>query len=803
ATLIRGGELHLPPAAHYDPSQITEAIAEQRITLLNCTPSAFYPLVEQGNPASYEKLDSLRVVFLGGEPISIPRLRPWMESDACRSEVANTYGPTECTDICAYYRMKPENIDAHAVVPIGRPIFNTELLVLDDQLRLCPPGVAGELCVAGQGVGAGYINDPELTAEKFIPHPFSDEPGARLYRTGDSARFLPDRNIEFLGRIDNQVKIRGFRVEFGEIEAVLRKHPLVQDALVALASAPALNRLVAGLVPRESAALNVDDLRAFAAKMLPEYMVPSVFVVLDSLPLTPSGKVDRRALSLETDAHAEPSKTYVPPRTPTEEQIARIWSDVLRLERVGRSDHFFELGGHSLLAIQALSRIRTELAADIPLRAIFESPTVEGLAERLEQAKTQGRQPDDTIPGVSERSPNGSRLSFSQTRMWFMDQIAPESAAYNIAVPIRFTGALRKEALKRSVDELVRRHESLRTTFQNTADELVQVVTPELALEMPEIDLRGIPEPLRLEEAKRLLREEASQPFDLERGPLFRVLLVRLAEDDQVLLLSMHHAVSDQWSLGIIAHEIASLYNAFSQALPASMDPSPVQYADFAVAESRRLTGERWERQLAYWKKQLSGLQPLELPTDHPRPSIQTFHGAHDQLSLTKELVEELKKLGVEENATLFMVFLTAFKALLLRYSGRHDVAVGSPIANRNRTEWERVIGTFVNVLVLRTDLSGNPTFREVLRRVREVALDAFAHQEMPFDKLVEELQPTRDTSRSPLVQVLFNFHNPPPGKIDLAGLSWAPFEIDTWASQFDLCVTIDPGITRKIRVGY
>ncbi len=452
-----------------------------------------------------------------------------------------------------------------------------------------------------------------------------------------------------------------------------------------------------------------------------------------------------------------------------------------------------------------MSRIRKELEIEITLRAIFEAPTLVELAHRVEEAGRQSQKAKEIAPILTAAAPraSGLPLSYSQARIWFMHQLAPESGAYNVAAPIRFTGVLHKEALKRSLDEVVRRHESLRTTFRNSEGEPIQIVTPDLRLEMPEIDLRRLPEEVRLEEAKRVLREEAGRPFDLEQGPLIRVILLQLDEEDHVLLLNMHHVISDQWSLGVIAREITSLYNAFCSALPTSMELLPVQYADFAVSQGKYLTGERWETQLSYWKKQLSNLQPFELPTDHPRPSVQTFHGAHHSLSLSKDLVERLKKLSAQENASLYMAFLAAFKTLLLRYSGQEDIAIGSPVANRDRLEWEGIIGTFINILVLRTDLSGNPTFREVLQRVREVALEAFAHQEMPFEKLVEELQPDRDPSRPPLFQVLFNFHTPPPGKIGLAGLSWVPFEIDTRASQFDICVTIDPEITRKIWVAY
>jgi amino acid adenylation domain-containing protein len=532
-------------------------------------------------------------------------------------------------------------------------------------------------------------------------------------------------------------------------------------------------------------------------------MIPAAFVSLDSLPLNLQGKVDRQALPPPDGIRSTPSKSYVPPRTATEEQIASIWADVLGLERIGGDDHFFELGGHSLLAAQVISRIRKDFAVDIPFRAIFEAPTVAGIAALIENTKPTDAKPREMLAPTSAPEGNLLPLSFSQTGMWFMEQLAPNSAAYNIAATIRFTGKLQKEALQRSLNELVRRHESLRTTFQNTGEELVRIVTPELVLKIPEMDLRNIPSTSRLEEAKRILKEEAGRPFNLAQGPLIRVLILRLDEQDHVLLLNIHHAVSDQWSMGVIAREMTSFYNGQCEGAASCANSLPVQYSDFAAWQGKWLNSADWETQLSYWKRKLANFQPLEFPTDRARPPVQTFHGAHDRLSLSKETIDGLKRLSAQENATLYMAFLAAFKALLLRYYGQEDIAIGSPIANRNRIEWEEVVGTFINILVLRTDLSGNPTFREVLQRVRKVILEAFSHQEIPFQKLVEELQPKRETTRPPLVQVLFNFHHAPPGNIDLASLSWVPFEIDQWASQFDISVTIDTEITRKIWMGY
>jgi amino acid adenylation domain-containing protein len=803
--LTRGATLILRTDSMLESaSAFLEKCRDWRVTVLDLPTSYWHELTARLFSEGLVMPDPIRLVIIGGERAIPERLTLWRSCVSKRIRLLNTYGPTETTVATTMCDLThEEDSDSFTEVPIGRPISNVQTYVLNESLNPVPSGVAGELCISGVGLARGYLNRPDLTAEKFVANPFDPKPGSRLYKTGDLVRYHSHGTLEFLGRIDHQVKIRGFRVELEGIDAVLRKHPLVQDVAVVQDGSSAQRQLIAYLVAKQGANLNQSELKAFTTKKLPAYMIPTLFVVLDSLPLTPNGKVDRKALSLLEVRRDKPAKIHVPPRTHTEKQIARIWAEVLGLERVGRDDHLFELGGHSLIAIQIISRIRKELKVDMPLRAIFEAPTIAEFAQRIEIAKLPALTPGDTALASLAQQRRNIPLSFSQTRIWFMDQLAPESAAYNIVATIRFTGRMEKEALKRSVDEVVRRHESLRTTFRKRGEELIQVATPELVLEIPEMDLRNLSEAARLEEAKRISRQEASRPFDLERGPLIRVLLIRLDEEDQVLILSIHHAICDQWSLGVISREMTSFYSAFCKASTASLETLPLQYSDFALWQGEWLTGPRLETELSYWKRQLADLQPLELPTDHPRPSVQTFHGGHLQLTLSKEMVEGLKKLGVQENATLYMLFLAAFKTLLLRYSGQQDIAIGSPIANRNRIEWEGVVGTFINVLVLRTDLSGKPTFREALRRVRQVVLEAFSHQDLPFEKLVEQLQPKRDPSRPPLFQILFNFHHLHPGKIDLEDLSWVPFEIDTWASQFDISVTVDPEITRKIWVAY
>jgi amino acid adenylation domain-containing protein len=748
---------------------------------------------------------SVRLVIIGGEEAIPERLAQWQARVSRTVKLINTYGPTETTVTATVYDLTDYSgkNGSSEEIPIGAPIPNVQTYVLDQNLTPVPIGVPGELHVGGVGVARGYLNQPALTAKKFIRNPFSNDSESLLYKTGDLVRWRADGNLEYLGRLDRQVKIRGFRVELDGIETILKTHPLVKDAAVTQDCSSIQKRLVAYLTPKQGAVLNVAEVKNFVSTRLAEYMVPTTIIVMDSMPVSHSGKVNRRALPNPDDWSAPSCRSIEPPQTPTEARIADLWRELLGMKVVGRSDHFFELGGQSLLAAQLVSRIRKELTVEIPLRLIFEVPVLARFAERVDEALRSEERVTNVVPVLLSPHGHEAPVSQSQARIWYMHQLAPQSAAYNIAAPIRFTGVLQKEALTRSLEEMVRRHDSLRTTLRSTGGEPVQIISPALTLAIPEVDLANVPENGRLNEAKRILSEEARRPFDLENGPLIRVLLLRLADEDHVLLINMHHVISDQWSLGVLAREVTALYNGFSKSLSPSIDGLRPQYADFAIWQDQWLSPERLDAQLMYWKTQLADMEPLVLPTDDPRPSVQTFRGSYQSLNLSPGLVERLNRHAAHENATLYMIFLAAFKALLCRYSGQQDIAIGSPVANRSRLEWEEVVGTFINILVLRTDLSGNPSFRQVLQRVRQVVLDAFTNGDVPFEMLVKEVQSGRDPSRSPLIQVLFNFQSTPAAKIDLLGLSWMPFEIDQSSSQFDLSVTVDPEITRKILIAY
>jgi amino acid adenylation domain-containing protein len=785
-TLLAGARLIIAePNAHRDCRYIAEKIRDNGVTILHCVPSFLRLLVTE--PAFADAV-ALRAVMCGGEALTPDIVAEFGRHSGAK--LYNVYGPTETIIDSAYWLCDGSNGDS--TVPIGRPIPNASIHILDANLRPVPTGVAGELYIGGVSLARGYLNLPALTAEKFIPDPFSSEAGNRLYKTGDLARYQQDGNIQYLGRADYQVKIRGFRIELGEVETALALHPSVSQTIVIVhEGALGERRLVAYVVAQPRCAPAAIELRNFLKDKLPEHMVPAVFVMLDSFPLTSNGKVDRRALPSPSDTRPELGKAFVEFRTPTEELLAEIWAQVLGVERVGIYDDFFDLGGHSLLATQVVSRIRETFQVEMPLRRLFETPTVAGLAEDLELSRRDGRNlqlsPIQPIPRDGNLP-----LSFAQQRLWFIDQLDPGNSVYNFPVALRLKGSLNLAALEQSLNEIVRRHETLRTTFSMVDGQPAQVIASSLTITLPIVDLTELPEVERETEVQRLVVEEARRPFDLARGPLLRASVLKLADGEQVGLLTMHHIVSDGWSAGILIREMAALYQAYCAGSPSPLPELPIQYADFAHWQREWLQGAVLQRQLDYWKKQLEGSPPLlELPEDHPRPAVQTFRGGHQSLLLPKSIGSELTALSRREAATLFMTLLAAFKVLLHCYTRQDDLVVGTPVANRNRLEIEGLIGFFVNSLVLRTSLSGNPTFRELVRRVRKVCVDAYAHQDLPFERLVEELHIERDLSRNPLFQVMFVLQNASMHAVELPGLTLNPVIAEGGTTHFDLTLHI------------
>jgi amino acid adenylation domain-containing protein len=762
ATLVLRGE-DVPTAAELFGDRF------YGVTIINITTAYWHSLAAALDGGHHTLPAALRLVNIGGERARPEHVAAWHAvAPGCRLQ--NLYGPTETTAIATVWQLHPEQLRPGREVPIGAPLPNYTAYVLDPRGRPVPIGVPGELHLGGDGVARGYLNRPELTAEKFVASPFG--PG-RLYRTGDIARWFPDGTLEFLGRIDHQVKIRGFRIEPGEIEAALAEHPAVHHAVViAREDAPGEPRLVAYVVGRDGA-IPAAELRAFVKPKLPDYMVPFAFVAVERIPITANGKLDLQALPApDPDAAVE---RHVAPRTPAELLLAGIWAAVLRRERIGVDDDFFALGGHSLLATQVASRVRQAFRVELPLRSLFESPTVAELAAVIEAARGA------VAPAIEPVARDGElALSFAQQRLWFLDQLAPGSSAYNMSSAIRLDGELDTAALERALDGIVARHEVLRTTFESRGGRAVQRIAPAQRIALPIIDAASPGDALAIAAGA------ARRPFDLARGPLFGATLLRLGAREHWLVLAMHHIVSDLWSVGVFMEELAALYGG--RALPALR----IQYADFAAWQRGWLAGDVLDRQLAYWRAQLAGAPAqLELPTDRPRPPVLGSRGATVMFHVPAQLRRALEASSREHSATLFMTLVAAFQVLLHRYTGQDDIVVGSPVANRNRAETEPLIGFFVNTLALRTDLSGNPSFRELVGRVREVALGAYGHQDVPFEKLVEDLQPERSLARAPVFQVMFALETTPPEPV-LAGLAHSPITLDTATAKFDLTVAVE-----------
>ncbi|HEX8720181.1 MAG TPA: amino acid adenylation domain-containing protein, partial [Pyrinomonadaceae bacterium] len=789
--LCMGRALYVvPEEVRGDGAALLAHLERHRVEVLDCTPSQLSLLRAAGMGRGARA--ATRVVLVGGEAIDEETWRGLSESDSVA--FYNVYGPTECTVDTTVCRIR-RGLERPT---IGRPVANARVRLLDGGGRPVPPGVVGEVYIGGEPLARGYLNRPALTADRFIPDPFAARPSARLYRSGDLARYLPDGRLEFLGRADQQVKVRGYRIELGEIEAALRGHEAVREAVVsARDDAGRGARIVAYVVPAEGQTPAAEELRRALRERLPEYMVPSAFVLLDRLPLTPSGKVDRRALP-EPEGD-EAAGEFVQPRTAVEEIVAGVLAGVLKVERVGVDDNFFDLGGHSLLATQVTSRLGEAFSVDVPLRKLFESPTAAGLAEAVEAALREGHA---APPPRVERAARTARtpLSFAQQRLWFLDQLEPHNPAYHISAALRLEGALNVHAFEQALGEVVRRHEALRSSFVFVEDGPVQVVATAAPLTLPLVSLKVASGA----EADRLGAAHARRGFDLGRAPLLRVTLLRRGPEEHVLLLTMHHIVSDGWSVGVLVREVSALYEAYSEGAPSPLPEPEVQYADYAAWQRRRLEGATLERQLSYWREKLAGApEALDLPTDRPRPPVQSYRGATERFALPADLSRELRRLSRGEGVTLFMTLLAAFEVLLSRYSGQTDFCVGTPVAGRTRPEVEGLVGFFVNTLVMRGDLSGDPSFSQLLARTRETALEAFMHQDVPFERLVEELRPGRSLNTTPLFQVMFVMQNNEAAELGLGRLDTRLQEIDSGTEKFDLTLELresDNGLAGALR---
>jgi amino acid adenylation domain-containing protein len=760
----------------HDGAALIRALDKSGATVLQATPATWRMMLDSG----WTKAPGLKALC-GGEALPAALARSILQTGA---ELWNLYGPTETTVWCSVRRIGFEEAEP----AVGGPIANTQFYIVDEANQLAPLGIPGELAIGGNGVARGYLHREELTRERFIPNPFPAADGAAsptLYMTGDLVRRRMDGGLDFLGRLDNQVKVRGYRIELGEIETALLKHPLVRQAVVAARpDKTGENRLAAWLIA-EDGKPDVPALREFLGQSLPDYMIPSAFLFLKAYPLTPNGKIDRRALPEPDLSQVVRSREYVAPRNRAERTVAEVWREILNVERIGVLDNFFELGGHSLLATRLVSRLRDALSVQIPLRAVFENPTVSGLVERMNLG---GSEIDADTPPLTPR-PAGSPIPISsaQKRLWFIHQLEPESPAYNIVAAVRLLGDLDEAAFKRAFQTVCQRHEILRCRFPERDGNPVVRLREDA---IPDIEVLTV-DKARGGEAAALkhIQLETFRHFDLANGPLIRPMLIHLSENEHIFAFVIHHIIADGWSLGILTRELGLIHNDFARGLPVSLPPLPIQYGDYVAWQEERLRRGDPREQIDYWKKKLgaSKLPVLQLPADRPRLASPTYRGAISRIELPPELSGDLNELARREGATLFMVLLAAFQTLLHRYSRQETIVVGSPIANRYSVETEQLIGFFINMLPLKGELGDNPRFRELLLQVRQTALDAYANQDLPFERMVEVLQPERDMTHHPLFQVMFAFQNYPIAETRLEKLKIQPLIVDRGVTQLEI----------------
>jgi amino acid adenylation domain-containing protein len=779
--LISGSAVMVYPRQGKEPP-LERMLSEGEVGVLKLTPSHLSMIKERDNRGS-----GVKCLIVGGEAFEEKLAREVWESFGGEVKIYNEYGPTEATVGCMIYKYEADERQ-RAMVPIGHPSDNTQIFVLDEWLNPVAMEVIGEVYIGGRGLALGYWRRAETTAERFVATPFIL--GERLYRTGDLAKWVGDRELEYVGRTDEQIKYHGYRVELNEIRCVLNSHPQIKDSVVIVKKDDQQQQMmVAYYVSGET--LEVRSLRAFLSEHLLAETIPGIFVHLDQLPLTLNGKVNYEALPTLTEAREKIKEKHEAPRTQTQEILAGIWAQVLGLEKIGIHNTFYELGGHSLMATRVVSRVRAAFQVKVSLRSLLEEATVAKLAERIETARRAGHwlqaQPLRRIPREDYLP-----LSFAQQRIWFLDQLNPGSPAYNTPSAIRLAGALNVIAMEQSLSEVVRRHEALRTTFPILKGRPFQAIAPPPTISLPIVDLGELRNGEAEAQAQLLTKVEARRSFKLSRGPLLRGTLLRLSQQLNIGLFTLHHIVSDGWSKGVLIEEVMTLHQAFTDGKPSDMPELTLQYVDFASWQREALQGKTFEAQLAYWEKQLSDAPTrLNLTSNRPSPSVRTYRSARESFMLSQSVTQALIALSRREQVTLFMVLLAAFKVILHYYSGQCHIVVGTAIADRNRVEIERLIGCFVNLLVLHTDLSGNPTFKELLQRVREVVLGAYAHQDVPFDALVEGLNPDRDTNRTPLIQVAIVLQNNLGRALELAGLTVEDVETDTGTAKFDLVLTI------------
>jgi len=805
ASLMKGGAICFPGVNYFEPVTLLREISRNRATWINCTPSMFYKLVEYEEGVGEKHLATLRYVFLGGEPISLTTLIDWLESDYHKAQIVNTYGPTECTDICASFRITEPWRFLEETIPVGDPVYNVLLYVLDRNLQIQPIGVPGELLIGGEGVGIGYVNDKELTSQKFIRHSFgSGEPERLLYRTGDLVKWLPDGNIEFIGRIDYQVKIRGYRIELGEIESLLLNCEDVKEAVVMAREGDGSDKyLCSYIVPYTLETFRVSQVREYLAAELPDYMVPSYFVILEKMPLNPNGKVDRKALP-EPDVTA--SKDYVPPRNERETLLVNLWSDVLGLDRgqIGIHDNFFRLGGHSLKATTLIGRIHKIFSVEVPIGELFKKPTIEHLSGYIN--RTVGSLCASIRP--VERREYYS-VSSAQKRLFLVHQMETDNVTYNIPAAMVLDGRVERERLEHAFQQLINRHESLRTFFDTLDGEPVQKIHKEVNFKIEDCDagrrvqgvgsktIKGLSSSLHSAPCTVLyarIIKGLIRPFDLSQAPLLRVGLVKIEEQKHILVFDMHHIISDGVSMGVFTREFMTLYRG------GTLRELPLQYKDFSLWQNGLMGSKEIKKQEAYWCGHLAGeIQPLNLPADHPRPAVQRFKGNKINFRIGEGgEAEKLERLALQTGSTLYMVLFAVFNLFLSKLNGQEDIVVGTPIAGRRHLDIENIIGMFVNILAVRTDTSGEKVFMDFLEEVRENLLMALENQDYQYEELVERLDIKRDLSRNPLYDTVFVLQNMEIRSVEIPGLTLSPLDYETQTSKFDLtlqCIETGEGL--------
>jgi amino acid adenylation domain-containing protein len=799
--LLNGGRIiGISKEILLDRAAFEARLREKRVTTMFITVTLFNLYVSEA-PGMFSSVKNLLV---GGEALDPNKIRQVL-ADKPPARLMNGYGPTENTTFTTWYEISSLGKEVRSV-PLGYPLANTTTYILDKNRQPVPVGVPGELCTGGDGVGLGYLNREDLNAEKFVPDPFSDKPGALMYRTGDVCRWLADGRIEMLGRVDDQVKIRGFRIEPGEIDNVLGQIAGVKECAVIVRNDHGDKYLAAYVVassaqgpdqPFASIDELVNHIRSNLQEQLPAYMQPTAIVVLDELPLTSNGKLDHRALPQPTIEQMS-SAEYIAPRNALEQELAQIWCEILGIEKVGIKDNFFELGGHSLMATRITAHIKEKLQCELPLQILFEGPTIETLAKHIELAEAQN---ESVVPALTifDRSSllTGIPLSYAQQRLWIIDQIQPGSAMYNIPAAIKISGELNTGVLQRVFATIVARHESLRTNFEGNDDRSCQVVKPAGDWELPIFEMDSDPDLLKQRAVAFMLA-----PFDLTADSLFRAQLIKLrdsAKPEYVLLACIHHIISDGWSMDVLLHEIVTLYQAFSKGEASPLPELGLQYPDYALWQRNWLQGDVLQNQIDYWARQLANAPVLELPTDHPRPARMNAHGRITDFSLSADLSARLRKLSKAQGSTLYMTLLAAFQVLLHRYSGQHDISVGSPIANRTQHALEPMIGFFVNTLVMRNQIDSKQRFSDFLQQVRKTTLEAYQHQDAPFELVVENLQIPRTLSVTPLFQVMLSLQNATAfsggdASVNVGELNFSPLLSENHrevATKFDLTMNL------------